>query len=49
MTHIMGVFLVTASPFPFCYLRSIKVFYFGQQLKSIYELRTDVQGRKQYV
>lgn len=43
MTCIMGDFLVTASPFPFCYLRSVKVFCFGQKLKSVYELRTDVQ------
>lgn len=49
MTLIMGVSLAIASCFPFCYLRSAKVFYFGQKLKSIYELHTDIQGRKQYV
>lgn len=42
----MGVFLLSASPFPLCYLRPGKV-YFGQ--KSIYELHTNVEGRKQNV
>lgn len=42
----MGVFLLSASPFPLCYLKPGKV-YFGQ--KSMHKLYTNVEGKKQNV